>query len=208
MDIEKIREIIKNRTPKPIDIKKNYAVLIPIIENNNKLEIIYELRSKNLDSQPGEISFPGGEVEDNETYEEAAIRETIEELNIKKENINIIGELDYLVSYANITIHCFLGTISGLIVDNIAPNSAEVDHIFTVPLDFLLENEPDVYYLDLKTVLNDEFPYNLIPNGRDYNWRRGKHSVMFYYYKDYIIWGFTARMTKQFIDIIKGPSLN
>ena len=205
MDIEKIREIITYRTPRPIYIKRNYSVLIPIVENNNRLEIIYELRSKNLNNQPGEISFPGGEVEDNETFKEAAIRETIEELNIKEENINIIGELDYLVSYANITIHCFLGTISGLIVDNIVPNPYEVDHIFTVPLEFFLENEPDIYYLDLKTVLNDEFPYNLIPKGRDYNWRSGKHSVMFYHYKDYIIWGFTARMTKNLIDIIKGP---
>lgn len=208
MDIEKIREIIKDRIPKPIDIKRNYSVLIPIIENNNRLEIIYELRSKNLDTQPGEISFPGGEVEDNETFKEAAIRETVEELNIQEDNISIMGELDYLVSYANITIHCFLGTISGLIVDNIVPNPNEVDHIFTVPLDFFLEKEPDTYYLDLQTVLNDEFPYNLIPNGRDYNWRRGKYPVMFYHYNDYIIWGFTARMTKQFIDIIKGPSLN
>ncbi|WP_313233666.1 NUDIX hydrolase [Tissierella praeacuta] len=207
MDIEKIKDIIKHRTPKPIDIKKNYSVLIPIIENNNRLEIIYELRSKNLNNQPGEISFPGGEVEDNENFKGAAIRETAEELNIKEENINIIGELDYLVSYANITIHCFLGTISGLNVDNIVPNHDEVDHIFTVPLDFFMENEPDIYYLDLQTVLNDEFPYNLIPNGKKYNWRRGKHSVMFYYYKDYIIWGFTARMTKNFIDIIKGPKI-
>lgn len=130
----------------------------------------------------------------------------MEELNIKRDNISIIGELDYLVSYANITIHCFLGTISGINVDNIVPNHDEVDHIFTVPLDFFLNNEPDIYYLDLKTVLNDEFPYNLIPNGRDYNWRSGKHSVMFYHYKDYVIWGFTARMTKNFIDIIKGPN--
>lgn len=206
MDIEKIRKIVNNRIPRPIDIKRNYSVLIPIIENNNRLGIIYELRSKNLNNQPGEISFPGGEVEDNETFQEAAIRETMEELNIKRDNISIIGELDYLVSYANITIHCFLGTISGINVDNIVPNHDEVDHIFTVPLDFFLNNEPDIYYLDLKTVLNDEFPYNLIPNGRDYNWRSGKHSVMFYHYKDYVIWGFTARMTKNFIDIIKGPN--
>lgn len=204
MDIEKISEIIRDRTPMPIDIKKNYSVLIPIIEKDNRMEIIYELRSKNLNNQPGEISFPGGKVEDEETFVEAAIRETMEELNIERKNINIIGELDYLVSYANMTIHCFLGTISGLNVDNIVPNVHEVDHIFTVPLDFFLENEPDIYYLDLKTVLNDEFPYNLIPKGRDYSWRRGRYSVMFYHYNNYIIWGFTARMTKQFIDIIKG----
>mgnify|MGYP003754676329 CR=1 FL=1 len=203
MDIERIREKIKNRNPKPMDIKKRYSVLIPIVKNNNRLEIIYEVRAKDLETQPGEISFPGGEVEAGESFEEAAIRETIEELNIHKENIEILGELDYLISYAGLTIHCFVATISGVNVDKIKPNPDEVDHLFTVPLNFFLENEPDVYYLDLKTVLNDEFPYNLIPNGRDYNWRVGKHSVMFYHYKDYIIWGFTARMTKELIDTIK-----
>lgn len=203
MDIEYIIKKIKNRTPKPMDIKREYSVLIPIIENDGKLEIIYELRSKNLNSQPGEISFPGGEVEFGESYEEAAIRETIEELNIKKEDINIIGELDYFISYANITIHCFLATIRGVNVDKILPNQDEVDHIFTVPLDFFIENEPDIYYLNLQTQLNDEFPYDLIPNGRDYNWRSGKHSVMFYHYGDYIIWGFTAKMTRQLVNIIK-----
>lgn len=203
MNIEDIINKIKYRTPKPMDIKREYSVLIPIIENNGKLEIIYELRSKKLNSQPGEISFPGGEVEYGESYEEAAIRETIEELNINRDNINLIGELDYFISYANITIHCFLATISGVNVDKIVPNLDEVDHIFTVPLDFFLENEPDIYYLNLQTVLNDEFPYNLIPNGRDYNWRSGKHSVMFYNYEEYSIWGFTAKMTKQLIDIIK-----
>lgn len=203
MNIEKIIEKIKNRSPKPMDIKRKYAVLIPIIEKDDKLEIIYEMRAKDLITQPGEISFPGGEVENNETYEAAAIRETMEELNIKRENINVIGELDYLVSYANITIHCFVATVSGVNVDNIVPNPDEVDHIFTVPLDFFLNTEPDTYYLDLKTVLSDEFPYNLIPNGKEYNWRIGKHSVMFYHFEDYIIWGFTARMTKELINTIK-----
>lgn len=202
MYIDKIRDKLSKKTPGPMDIKRRYSVLIPIIENNNRLEIIYELRSKHV-NQPGEISFPGGEVEGKETYKEAAIRETMEELNIQKENIEIIGELDYLVSYANITIHCFVGIISGLNVDKIVPNKAEVDHIFTVPLDFFLGNEPDIYYLDLKTVLNDQFPYNLIPNGKNYNWSVGKHTVMFYHYNDYIIWGFTAKMTKHFIDVIK-----
>lgn len=203
MDIEIIRGKIKNNIPKPMDIKKKYSVLIPIIENDDGLEIIYEVRAKDLVTQPGEISFPGGEVEDGETFEEAAIRETMEELNIDRENIEVLGELDYLISYAGLVIHCFVATISGINVDSLKPNPDEVDHLFTVPLNFFLENEPDVYYLDIKTVLNDEFPYNLIPKGRDYNWRVGKHPVMFYSYQDYIIWGFTARMTKELINTIK-----
>ena len=205
MDIENIIDRFKDRVPRPMDVKREYSVLIPLVRNKGQWEIIYELRSKDLTKQPGEISFPGGAVEDDETYKEAAIRETVEELNIKEENIEIIGELDYLVSYANMTIHCFLARISGVNVDKIEPNIDEVDHIFTVPLEFFLTTEPDLYYLDLRTELNDEFPYNLIPKGRDYNFSNGRHSVYFYHYEDYIIWGYTAKMTKQLIDIIKVP---
>lgn len=200
MEIERIRKLIESRTPRLIDINNEYSVLIPIVERNNRLEIIFELRSKNMNSQPGEISFPGGRVEGNESFKDAAIRETMEELNIKKDNINIIGELDYLVSYANIIIRCFVGTISE--IEDIVPNPDEVDHIFTIPLDFFLEMEPDTYYLKLQTALNNEFPYDLIPNGRQYNWRTGKHTVMFYKYKDYVIWGLTAKLMKNFVDIL------
>lgn len=202
MDIEYIKNKVKNHIPGPMDIKHNYAVLIPLLEIENRLEILYELRAKDMNTQPGEISFPGGAVEKGETYQEAAIRETMEELNIERENINLIGELDFFVSYANITIYCFIGTISGVDIKKIQPNKSEVDHIFTVPLDFFLDSRPDVYYLDLKTSISEEFPYNLIPNGRKYKWRKGKHSVKFYHFNNYIIWGFTAKMTKRFIDII------
>lgn len=203
MDINRLINKVKNRVPQPMDINKKYAILIPLIQMNDRWELIFELRAKDLKSQPGEISFPGGRVEKGETFKEAAIRETIEELRIEKDNIDYIGELDYLVSYANITIHCFLATISGITVDKIQPNPDEVDHLFTVPLDYFLENDPERYHLDLTTVDNDEFPYNLIPNGRKYKWRRGIHSVLFYRYKEYIIWGYTAKMTKHLIDIIK-----
>ncbi len=178
-------------------------MLIPLIENKGQWEIIFELRSKYLKSQPGEVSFPGGRVEMEESFEETAVRETMEELLIQRDNIKVIGELDYLVSYSNFTIHCFLGIVSGVNVDNISPNGDEVDHLFTVPLEYFLNNEPERYELDLMTVANEEFPYSLLPNGKDYNFRRGKHIVLFYKYKEYLIWGFTARMTKHFIDLAK-----
>lgn len=203
MNIEHIKGKIKNRIPKPIDVTHNYSVLIPLIEIDGELHILYERRAHDMATQPGEISFPGGGVEEGESYKEASIRETMEELNIDRSNIELLGELDYFVSYANISIYCFLGKLSGVNVDKLRPNKAEVDHVFTVPLAYFLENEPDRYYLNVKTDLNDEFPYNLIPNGRNYKWRKGKQTVMFYFYKDYIIWGFTAKMTRKLIEIVK-----
>lgn len=54
------------------------------------------MRSEHI-SQPGEISFPGGRVEDDETFQEADIRETCEELNLVPDQIDIWGEIDYLI---------------------------------------------------------------------------------------------------------------
>lgn len=203
MDINKIIRKVENYQPKPMDVKGEYAVLIPLILEEGQWKIIYELRAMNLKRQPGEISFPGGRVEKGETFKQAAIRETMEELMIERKNINLIGELDYLVSNGGYTIYCFIGIITGIDLNDIIPNKDEVDHLFTVPLDFFLENKPDEYFLDLETRRNEEFPYNLIPNGEDYEFSTGKHSVLFYDHKGYNIWGYTAKMTRHFINIIK-----
>ncbi len=201
LDINTIIEKVKDRIPKPLDSFQEYSVLIPLININGQWNIIFELRSMNLNTQPGEISFPGGKVEEGESFKDAAVRETMEELSINQTNIEVLGQLDYLVS--NITIRCFVGLLSGVNVDKIQPNPEEVDHIFTVPLDYFLETEPKEYNLNLETKYNAEFPYNLIPNGKDYNFRKVVNKVCFYEYNDYIIWGYTAKMMKNFIKIIK-----
>lgn len=203
LDINELKYKIRYRIPKVLDLIGEYSVLLPLIQINEEWNIIFELRSMNLNTQPGEISFPGGKLDEGESFREAAIRETIEELRIEKDNIKVLGELDYLVSPSNISIHCFLGIISGVNVDNINPNPGEVDHIFTVPLKHFLENEPKAYNLKLETKYNAEFPYNLIPRGKDYNFREVVNKVCFYEYNDYIIWGYTAKMIKNFIEILK-----
>jgi 8-oxo-dGTP pyrophosphatase MutT (NUDIX family) len=202
VDINKLALEVQNRAPKPMDIKGKYSVLIPLISRNGRWEILFELRSNNI-AQPGEVSFPGGRVESGESFKQTAVRETMEELVIERENINLIGELDFLVSYANFTIHCFLGIIMNIEFEDIKPNPEEVAEIFTVPLSFFTENEPHIHELTLRTEDSESFPYHLIPNGRDYNFRVGKHRVVFYEYGKYTIWGYTARMTKQLADIAR-----
>lgn len=204
LDITQLKLKLKERRSKPMEELSKFAVLIPLIKTQKGWEVIYEFRAMNMKTQPGEISFPGGRVEEGESFREAAVRETMEELNLKEDKIEVIGELDYLITYANMEIHCFLGLISGVNVDMIRPNPAEVDHLFTVPLDFILSREPEAYELELKTIYNGEFPYNLIPNGRDYKFRRAKRIIYFYHYEDYVIWGYTATMTKHLADFIKG----
>lgn len=205
LEIESLLEKLEGRKVASIEPMSKFSVLLPLIKISNRWELIFEFRSMDLKTQPGEISFPGGRLEENEDYMEAAIRETQEELNIKRENISILGELDYLISYSNMRIHCFLGTIEGVDLENIWPNPHEVDHIFTVPLDYFLENKPKEYYLEMETKFNAEFPYNLIPNGEDYKFRKPRRNIYFYQYNNYTIWGYTAAMVKHLVEIIKDP---
>ena len=79
MNIKNIKDKLKNTKPKPMDYEVSFAVLVPLIEIDEELNLIYEVRSNSIE-QPGEISFPGGRIEDGESPEEAAIRETSEEL--------------------------------------------------------------------------------------------------------------------------------
>ncbi len=203
MQIDKIAKKFKSIESKPIGVTEEYSVLLPLIKVDGEVHILYELRAKHMDRQPREISFPGGRVEKGESFSQAAIRETMEELNISSDKLEILAPLDYLVSGTGMRINCFLGRIDGIDLDRLRPNIDEVDHIFTVPLKFFLEEEPDTYLVKFERNMARDFPYNLIPNGKDYDWYEAEDKIHFYKYKDYIIWGFTAKMTKNFIDKIK-----
>ncbi|WIF94147.1 NUDIX hydrolase [Caminicella sporogenes] len=202
MNIDSIYKKFKNRNIKPEGRCIDSAVLIPIIERNNKLHILFEIRSKKLNTQPGEICFPGGKIEKYETPLESSIRETCEELNIDKSNIKIIGQTDYILTPFNLIIFPFIGQIKNIEVDNINFNSDEVDSIFTVPLQYFLNNSPDVYYIKTKLEIFEDFPFHKIQNGRFYNFRVGTYPIYFYEYKNYIIWGITARIVNNFVNIL------
>lgn len=202
MDIFQAGQRFKERKGSPMDVEHNYAVLLPLINIDEKWHVLFEVRSEKLDRQPNEISFPGGRVEEKETYKEGAIRETCEELNIKPDNITLLGELDYIVSVKS-AVYGFVGILENLDLELMKYNENEVAHVFTVPLDFFLNNEPETHYTQLEVMPREDFPYHLIQNGKDYDWNKSSQSVHFYVYEDYVIWGMTARFVKNFVEIIK-----
>lgn len=196
---------ILNFKTKPISIsgRHNYtefSVLIPILEKRNNLALLYEIRSENLKNQPNEICFPGGKIEKGESKEEAAKRETVEELLIDSDDVNIIGPSDIMVTPFNTIVYPYVGIIKNY---EYTYNNDEVKEVFTVPLSFFLYNEPQCHYIDVSLAPQNDFPYHLIQKGKDYRWGKGKYPVYFYIYKDKIIWGITARITYDFIKYIR-----
>jgi 8-oxo-dGTP pyrophosphatase MutT (NUDIX family) len=206
--LDDIRAAVGGHSPHPVGAYGYYSVLIPLVEKDGELSILYEVRSEELQRQPGEISFPGGRMEAGETAADCAVRETCEELGIASSGVTLIGELNYIITYSNFTMYCFLGIIDeGSLSGNI-PNSAEVKETFFVPLSFFIENKPEVYTNRVTPIVSDDFPVEKVHPTKNYPWREGKNDVLIYTYTDedsgreYVIWGLTARLTDDFIGLI------
>ncbi|WP_315120022.1 CoA pyrophosphatase [uncultured Clostridium sp.] len=202
--LNNIMSIFAKRNKGIIGDYEKSSVIIFLISDNENLEVLFQVRAFNLQHQPGDISFPGGRIEKGESEEEAAIREAIEELNIKREDFKMIGEMDSLVTHYNRIIYPFIALLNK---NEINPSKDEVDHVFTVPLQYFLENEPEVYEIKITPQVPENFPYHLIVGGRDYKFSKANVKQYFYQYKGYVIWGMTAQIIKSFVDIIKNEKL-
>jgi len=197
--IKRIENIFKERKPHIMGEFSKNAVMIPLCESGEEVSVLFEVRALNLKHQPGDICFPGGGLEEGEIPVCAAIRETMEELNLNREDIKLIGEMDYVVTPYNFIMYPFVCKLNR---EDIFPSQSEVDHIFKVPLQFFIENKPLLYEIPIVSQPGKRFPYRLIRNGRKYKFRRGTVKQYFYNYEKYTIWGFTALIIKRFVDII------
>lgn len=199
---DEIVRILKSHPFNPYGARKITSVLIPLIEIEGETHILYETRALHLKAQPGEVAFPGGRWENGETEEETAVRETGEELLIPRESIEILGRIDSIATSFETIIHCFVGRIH-MNFSEIQPSSEEVHDIFVVPLKWLMENAPECYQATSKFEMAEDFPFELIPNGRDYILRGANYPVRVYRYQGHTIWGLTARLTDNFVNLIR-----
>ncbi|WP_188455519.1 NUDIX hydrolase [Virgibacillus oceani] len=204
MDTKFIRTKLGNHAPSILgsaDFRK-YAVLLPLIQKGDAIHVLFEIRSQNLRRQPGEICFPGGRMENKDTsFQDTALRETTEELGISLKQISDVYPLDYVVSPFGMIIHPFAGMITNPEIIN--PNPTEVAEVFTVPLSFFQNTSPKYHYVYLQMVPEENFPFELIAGGQNYNWRTGKIEELFYIYDDKVIWGLTAKILSHFIDVLR-----
>lgn len=203
MDTFDIITKIKSHQPSILgkeDYRK-YAVLLPLIEKENEIHILFEVRSMKLRSQPGDICFPGGKIDKGDPDERySAIRETSEELGLPEGFISDVLPLDYMVSDYGRIVYPFVGRITG--TEQIMPNPDEVAEVFTVPLSYFLHTKPDQYKVHLQVTPEKDFPFDLIAGGKNYNWR-DRHIIEFFYkYDGRAIWGLTAKILAHFIALI------
>ena len=200
MEIEDIKRIFSTRTPGSIGKHRFYSVLVPfIIRDDGGLSILYEVRAAGI-MQPGEVCFPGGHVEDGETPEECAVRETCEEIGVSPEDIDLIAQGDTLYGSGSFTLFTFIGELKASML---APDPEEVSEVFTVPVEVLMDTEPQHYGEKMRPEIAPDFPYEKVGIDRDYPWRTSEHDIPVYDIDGRIIWGMTARITERVIEILK-----
>lgn len=204
MNKTKLKSLIQKYQALPIT-QRQYAIMLPVIEVNKQLHLLFEVRSNHLRTQPGEISFPGGRIELNETKQQAALREACEELCLSPTDIEIWGELGALPPSFNRMIHLYIGGIQASI-KSIHPNKAEVAEVFSVPLAYFMQTQPQEYQVQVSSQPPKDFPFHLIPNGAHYHWPHMTYPVPFYLYQERVIWGLTARAIMRLIYMLKNDS--
>ena len=205
MDIafSQINEIFKKRTLNPNGALKPAAVLLPLFEENGEIKLLITQRALDLDRQPGDFCFPGGHAENNESPEETAVRETFEEIGIEEKDIDILGRLDFIVSAFGLYIIPIAAKTTHEAVKNITISRSEVEKVISVPLKFFMETAPEKYTINMLYDFPEDFPFNKIFGGKNYQWSKPKMIEYFYEYEGNVIWGLTAGIIRNLCSILK-----
>ena len=197
MEIKEIEARFKGHTAKRITDNRRgfFSVLIPLIKGDEGPLLLFEERSSQIE-QGGDVSFPGGKVEEGETGEEAAVREACEELLINPEQVEIICPMHLTMGPGGAEVTSYLGVIKDY-QDTFSRD--EVARTFAVPLQWFLDHPPVVHVAEAYTVLDEDFPYDLIKGGKNYDWKTFKRNILFYKTSEGVIWGFTAMLVYHFL---------
>lgn len=203
MEWSRLQQNLQARIPGLMDATGKYAVLVPLVEGEEGPALLYEVRAGSLRRQPGEVCFPGGKIEGSESPEACALRETWEELGISRENIQILGRLDFIAHRANFILYPVLARVDREAADRMTLNPAEVGETFQIPLRYLMAHPPLEYSYTLMPSTDDHFPYELIGIPRDYQWQPGGENVPVYPWEGHAVWGLTGRITRHLVQLLQ-----
>ena len=152
------------------------GVLIPIVQKDNQDQVVLTKRSSKLRSHRGQVSFPGGRFEvSDKNLEDAALRETEEEIGIERSKLSVFGEMPIFYTGTGFAMSSYLAWMSE--VSRFMIDAREVEEVFLVPLSYL--TDPNNYRL-----------YTVVD---------GTSSSFSYYgitWSNHFIWGATASILR------------
>lgn len=117
---------------------RDAAVLVPLVSRDDSLSVLLTQRTAHLAAHAGQISFPGGGVEEGDAAaEDTALRETEEEVGLDRRHVDVIGRLDTYVTGTGFRITPVVALIRAPFT--LSPDPYEVAEVFEVPLNFILD---------------------------------------------------------------------
>jgi len=156
------------------------AVLMPVIKREHKYHFLLTRRTEEVQTHKGQISFPGGMREEGETLVETALRETFEEVGIQEDRIEILGRFHDYISITGYRVTHFAGFISKPFTIN--PQVTEVAEVLCVPVRIFLD--PSRLRIEKRAIMGKE------------------EDIYYYSHGSHQVWGLTARIIKDFLDIL------
>ena len=175
---------LRGTTDRPL---KPAAVLVPIINRPEGPTILLTQRTAHLKKHAGQISFPGGGVEPNDPHRVAtALRETQEEIGLDPERVKLLGRLSMYETSTAYGVTPVVGWIEPPF--NLDLDEFEVEDVFEAPLSFILDRRNHVKETAVREGIRRSF--YVIP------------------YQNRRIWGATAGMLINFVDMLEGQGEN
>ena len=149
--------------------------------------MLLTVRTDTVEHHKGQISFPGGaqDPEDPDLVA-TALRESEEEIGLQRGDVEVWGQLDDIVTISNFVVSPYVGRVTAAAPYPFVPSAIEVAELLAVPLP----------HLHSPSGLNTE----------PASWRGRLVPPPSYSFGEHLIWGATARMLRQFLELTKAPS--
>ena len=160
------------------------AVLVPLYLEHGEWKLLFTRRTDSVDVHSGQVSFPGGRIENADaSAADAALREAEEEIGLKRQHVEILGQLNPLLTVTQFLVTPLVGIFPWPY--DFEANPSEVARYFGVPVKWLAN--PD------NLEIREREPF--IP---------GKKVLVYYFslYEGELIWGVTARITVEFLKLL------
>ncbi len=182
---------LRRLLPPPADWQRTTqrlaAVLLPLQRRSGRDHVLFTVRPAHLPSHPGQISFPGGARQRDESPLQCALRETAEELGIAPELVTVFGGLPARPSTSGFRVHALVGRIAEDAV--LVPDPGEVDRLLAVPFGELRQ---EARWRERRPPAR--------PDGTGYppspHYEAGPD----------VIWGLTGRLCRDFLDLLGGAA--
>lgn len=188
------------------------VVLVPFMFIENEWHIVFQKRAQNI-RQGGEVSFPGGGYDPvlDKTFEDTALRETVEEMGIYPGDIRVDGHLGTLVAAMGAIVDVYVGRILLDGIDKFNINRNEVERVFTVPANEFVKMGFETYQVWLeinprfKNSKGEDVEFSAkelgIPERYNGKWGGKSHDIYFYRIGNEVIWGLTAEILRDMLDL-------